>query len=246
MYNEDDLIQAIAESFQKYKEFGARSTEKLKPLHKFFADRLQEIFGFAYELHFDSGKTQFKTVTYTTPKQQETKTKQVPVTELTVEGQYYPKDIDMAVTYQGKPVFCLGLKFITSNFSQNANNYFENMMGETANIQRKNVPYAQVIIFRKQIPYYKKDGSVQRWESVTEKDLTKYLRLMYDTHFPHQPKAIGLLFVDIDETTGGVQKMDLMDRFGKILTDLLESKLSMRNLFAEMEDYKKYLLTVEN
>jgi hypothetical protein len=165
---------------------------------------------------------------------------------LTVEGQYYPKDIDMAVTYQGKPVFCLGLKFITSNFSQNANNYFENMMGETANIQRKNVPYAQVILFRKQIPYYKKDGSVQRWESVTEKDLTKYLRLMYDTHFPDQPKAIGLLFVDIDETTGGVQKMDLMERFGKILTDLLESKLSMRNLFAEMEDYKKYLLTVEN
>jgi hypothetical protein len=69
---------------------------------------------------------------------------------------------------------------------------------------------------------------------------------MYDTHFPHQPKAIGLLFVDIDETTGVVQKMDLMDRFGKILTDLLESKLSMRNLFAEMEDYKKYLLTIEN
>lgn len=105
MYNEPELIQAIAESFQKYKEFGPRSTEKLKPLHKFFAETLQKIFGSAYELHFDSGKTQFKTVTYTTPKQQVTKTKQVPIKELTVAGQYYPKDIDMTVTYQEKPVF---------------------------------------------------------------------------------------------------------------------------------------------
>jgi hypothetical protein len=241
MYNEQDFIQAIVESFQKYKEFGPRSPEKLKPLHKYFADALQAIFGATYELHFNSGKTQFKSVTYTTEKRQEMKIKQVPIGELTVEGQYYPKDIDMAVTYQDKPVFCLGLKFITSNFSQNANNYFESMMGETANIQRKSVPYAQIVIFRKHIPYYKKDGSVKRWESVTDKDLNKYLKLMYDTHFPHQPKAIGLMFVDIDEVTGLVEKMDLVASFGKNLTELLENKLSVRNLFAEIEDYKNYL-----
>lgn len=30
------------------------------------------------------------------------------------------------------------------------------MMGETANIQRNNIPYAQIIVLRHETPYYKK------------------------------------------------------------------------------------------
>lgn len=78
--------------------------------------------------------------------------------ELTVEGKYYPKDIDITVTKKGTPVFCLGIKFVTSNYKQNANNYFENMMGETANTQAiGNLPYAQRLILRNETPYYLKN-----------------------------------------------------------------------------------------
>jgi hypothetical protein len=45
MYYESHFIQAISDSFKKYQEFGARSTEKLKPIHKFLAETLQRIFG---------------------------------------------------------------------------------------------------------------------------------------------------------------------------------------------------------
>ena len=128
-------IQAISASFQKYQEFGAQSTEKLKPIHKFLADTLQQIFGNEYELHYLGSDSK----------------------EKTVEGKYYPKNIDMTITKENKPIFCVGLKFVTSNYKQNANNYFENMMGETANIQANTgLPYAHVIILRHETPYYKK------------------------------------------------------------------------------------------
>lgn len=124
MYIEKNFIKAISQSFKKYIEHGSRSTEKLKPIHNFVAQTLQTIFGEDYELHVmgDDNK------------------------EMKVEGKYYDKDIDVTVTKDNKPVVCLGIKFVTSNYKQNANNYFENMMGETANIQaRKDLPYYQLI-----------------------------------------------------------------------------------------------------
>lgn len=82
-------------------EYGARGTEKLKPIHLFLAKTLQNIFGKNYETHYLGENSK----------------------ELTVEGKYYPKDVDITVIHNQKPVFCLGLKFVTSNYKQNANNY---------------------------------------------------------------------------------------------------------------------------
>ncbi|MDR2126550.1 MAG: hypothetical protein LBP63_06960 [Prevotellaceae bacterium] len=136
MYNEKQLIEAIEQSFKMYKLHGARSTEKLKPIHKFIADTLSTIWGKKFEICYMSDNTR----------------------EKTIEGKYYPKDIDVTVLDGEKPIFCLGIKFVTSNYKQNANNYFENMMGETANIQALgNLPYAQLIILRHETPYYKKN-----------------------------------------------------------------------------------------
>lgn len=120
MYNETMLIKAIKKSFEKYKEYGARSTQKLIPIHKYMADTLKEIWGKKYEIcYMDKNNREAK-----------------------IKGKYYSKDIDIAVLKDKKPVFCLGVKFITSNYKQNANNYFENMMGETANIQANQIAYA--------------------------------------------------------------------------------------------------------
>ncbi len=137
MYNEQKFILAIEESFRQYKLHGARSTAKLVPIHKFVANTLAVIWGDGYEIRYmkEGGG------------------------EVTVNGKYYPKDVDITVMREGQAVFCLGIKFVTSNYKQNANNYFENMMGETANIQAVgSLPYAQLLILRHKTPYYPKNG----------------------------------------------------------------------------------------
>lgn len=226
MYTEKDFIEAISQSFKRYIEHGSRSTEKLKPIHNFVAQTLQKIFGEIYEVHFLSDETK----------------------EMKVKGKYYDKDIDITVAKDNEPVICLGIKFVTSNYKQNANNYFENMMGETANIQaRKDLPYFQLIILRYQTPYYSKTtqrtGTKEptKIEIINQHDLQKYINLAYDTPQAHKPYAIGILLIDLDEKNAKVTILKPNELFEKDFAKLLESKLSVENLFAEIENYKKFL-----
>jgi len=52
MYDENDFLKALSQSFKNYLEYGARSTEKLKPIHLFLANTLQNIFGEGYQTHY--------------------------------------------------------------------------------------------------------------------------------------------------------------------------------------------------
>lgn len=220
MYKETKLIQAIKNSFEKYKEYGARSTQKLVPIHKYIADTLKEIWDKDYEICYIGKNNR----------------------EATIEGKYYPKDIDIAVLKDKKPVFCLGVKFITSNYKQNANNYFENMMGETANIQANQIPYAHIIIMRYKTPYYLKNDAVtpSKIETINEKDIRKYLRLIYDVPQAHRPNELCIFLVDINEKTGKVTKTNLASEFEKEFVDLVNTKLSPENFFKQIENYKHY------
>ena len=66
------------------------------------------------------------------------------------------------------------------NYSQNSNNYFENMLGETANIRCANIPYFQIFIIPDTLPYYNKQGLLQKWEEFTIHNAIKYLTLSED------------------------------------------------------------------
>ncbi|MCS6794795.1 MAG: hypothetical protein RMJ97_01680 [Raineya sp.] len=221
MYNERAFLEALSESFVKYLEHGPRSTEKLKPLHTFWANFLQETFGENFQIHHLNNK------------------------ELTIEGKYYPKDVDIAVTCKGKPVFCMGIKFVTSNYKQNANNYFENMMGETANIQRLNIPYVQLIILRYKTPYYSKSNKKQKnkkatkIEIISQKDLQKYVNLAFDIQMAHKPYVLAIFIVEIDETTNKVSKLQTSKIYDVNFAELLESKVSVENLCREIENFAK-------
>jgi len=227
MYNENNFLKALSQSFENYLEYGARSTEKLKPIHLFLANTLQSIFGKGYETHYLGENSK----------------------ELTIEGKYYPKDIDITVTHNEKPIFYLGLKFVTSNYKQNANNYFEGMMGETANIQRQNIPYAQVIVLRYETPYYKKgldeqkDKTPSKIEVINQKDLSKYVNLVFDTQQAHRPFAIGILLVEINETTCEVKKIKPNSVFDSNFAEVLENKVSVSNLFQEVTTFAKFYKT---
>ena len=221
MYKEQDFLNAISNSFSKYKEFGARSTQKLYPIHKYITDVLKQIWGKEYE-YFSMGDGS---------------------KEAKVDGKYYPKDIDIAVIKGEKAIFCLGIKFITSNYKQNANNYFENMMGETANIQANQIPYAHLIVMRYETPYYKKNDADKpsKIEIISKKDIQKYLNLIYDTPQAHRPNDLCIFLVDIDEKTNRVDKTDTFTAFGKDFANLMEQKLSPEHFFKEMESYKNFV-----
>ena len=46
---------------------------------------------------------------------------------LGIFGRYYPKNVDITINYKGKAIAGYAVKFAMRNYSQNSNNYFENM-----------------------------------------------------------------------------------------------------------------------
>ena len=181
---QDKFIKAINISFAAYnKRGGARSNKKLIPIHKFLSETILGKLKKGYlikSLGIGDGK------------------------EATIDGKYYPKDLDVAIFKGDKIIATVSFKFVTSNYQQNANNYFENLMGETANIRRKNIGFAHFLVLRGHTPYYSKNkgnlrGKEKKIEIISEKHLQKYIKLFNDMDFPHKPDLMGICLLDFDE-----------------------------------------------
>lgn len=220
----DGFLQSIKDSYRAYLEYGARSTEKLKPAHQWLADFLRAELGEEYRIYGmraddDSAR------------------------EISVEGLYYGKDVDIAVKYKGKTVSCMGFKFVTSNYKQNSVNYFEGLLGETANIQRGDVGYGALTVLPSVIKYLRKDGGAQKDETVSTHNLEKYLHLYRDKDFPHKPEALGLVFVDVDYDDGrvaGLTDVASMD-FSPDICAFLKNSANLEtflDVFVKLTKYK--------
>jgi len=207
------ILEAIQKSFENYQKFGARSNKKLIPLHLSIKTIIENIFGNHFE-YFS-----------------------LPDKEYKVKGKYYDKDVDIVAIKNDKVIFGIGIKFVTSNYKQNANNYFENMLGETANIQANKIPYFQFIVLRYKTPYYDKSGDTKKIETITQKDLQKYINLVVDNPQAHIPKAIGIILIDINDkiTTHSLNEFD------KSFIELFNQKLSFKSFIQELKNYKNFL-----
>ncbi len=121
MATQKAFLNALSASFVKFLETGSRSTEKLKILHGQIAKDLHRKLGdggLVLSQGFGTGK------------------------EGKLDGRYVEKAVDITLADgAGRPLGGIGVKFVMQNYSQNSNNYFENMLGETANIQCANVPF---------------------------------------------------------------------------------------------------------
>ena len=186
-----NLESALQDSYDRYLTSGARSTDKLLPLH-------QELGKTFRDLHPGAGII--------------TKWGDFDG-ELKSPGAYYPKNVDVAavvgeihqtsgssyaVTNIDQILGILGIKFVVTNFKQNANNYFENMMGETANIQQLGIPYSHFIALPVEIPFLSKDGSLKKIEKLGEGDLAKYVKLMSGADGAHKPSSISIALLKFD------------------------------------------------
>lgn len=178
------FLEVIKQSFIKCLETSERSTAKLKILHGAIAKDMYDklsIYSLNYSISsqgFGAGK------------------------ETKILGRYINKAVDITIIDKliNKPVAGIAVKFVMSNYSQNSNNYFENMLGETANIRSARVPYFQIFIIPDILPYYEKDGTLSHWEEVNEHYLSKYLKLSEDNidNFMHTPNKTLVLIVHID------------------------------------------------
>ncbi len=166
--NNKQFLDCIAKSFKKFLETHSRSNEKLKILHGAIAQDLSLKLGSDYQiksLGFEEGK------------------------ESKIEGRYLDKNVDITVLKDDKPIAGFGVKFVMQNYAQNSVNYFENMLGETANIRSNNIPYFQIFIIPDELPYYKSGGKFDHWEQFTQHNVEKYLTLSKDNiaQFFHSP-----------------------------------------------------------
>ncbi|MGN0033343.1 MAG: hypothetical protein ACI358_06170 [Candidatus Limimorpha sp.] len=181
-----EFLKVVANSFKKFLETGSRSNEKLKILHGAIANDLKNRLGDCYSIQslgIGNGK------------------------EMKIDGRYIDKAVDITIIKNRKPIAGIGVKFVMQNYSQNSNNYFENMLGETANIRCANIPYFQIFIIPDKIPYYKNDGTFQKWEEFTEHNSAKYLTLSRDDIQTsiHTPTKTLLFVIHLSEIKGEIR-----------------------------------------
>ncbi|MBQ8958520.1 MAG: hypothetical protein IJ057_08495 [Bacteroidales bacterium] len=190
-----EFLKVVGNSFKKFLETGSRSNEKLKILHGAIAKDLRERLGMGYSvcsLGIGNGK------------------------EEKLDGRYIDKVVDITIKRGQKSIAGIGVKFVMQNYSQNSNNYFENMLGETANIRCANIPYFQIFIIPDTLPYYNKQGLLQKWEEFTVHNAIKYLTLSEDNIQTsiHTPTKTLLFVVHLPEITKPIaDKYDYVDYY---------------------------------
>lgn len=180
-----DLLLTIKESYEKYLETSPQSNEKLKILHGFIAECLEKELN---KYGVENTKYSIKSLGYKEGREGE------------IEGRYYNKKVDIIIYKNSLPIAGIAVKFVTSNYSQNSNNYFENMLGETANIRSNGIPYFQIFLIQECVPYFNENKEIEKYEKITENKLYKYIELSNDSsskgfHIPNKT-FIGIFTIN--------------------------------------------------
>lgn len=178
--NNNKFLKVVSKSFIKFLETHARSNQKLLILHGAIAKDLEEKLGDEYtvkSLGLGNGK------------------------EAKMGGRYMDKMVDITIFKGKKDLAGIAVKFVMNNYSQNSNNYFENMLGETANIRANNKKYYQILILPEELPYYNNEGLISKWEIIKENNINKYVKLSNDNEdiYFHTPVKTLLFKVKFPE-----------------------------------------------
>ncbi len=91
--------------------------------------------------------------------------------EFTFKGPLFNKDTDISIiNKKGEIIMAFLVKFVFSNYSQNQNNYFEQMVGESLNLSLGKVNSFNIFVIRDNTPYFtKKKESISRVEKINHK-----------------------------------------------------------------------------
>ena len=182
-YGDLSWEEALKVSHETLLQTHPRSSEKLIPPHQWIKDTMEEYLGSSYE-YYSIGKNKNNRFNR----------------EFKVPGKLYDKNSDITIVKNGKVVGSISFKFVASNYSQNSNNYFENLLGECFNIQSNGIPFCHVFVIRDEIPYYDNKKKVKRYEEFTEHNLEKYLKadqLSNEIQFSAVPNKLSITVIHI-------------------------------------------------
>ena len=92
----------------------------------------------------------------------------------------------------------VSFKFVSSNYSQNSNNYFENLLGECFNIQANGIPFCHILVMRDKIPYYNSEGDYKKPKNLKDHHLSKYFNILQlEGDYESVPKKICINIIEI-------------------------------------------------
>lgn len=224
--NNQEFLNCILLSFQKFLATHSRSNQKLVILHGEIAKDLSIKLGAKYvikSLGFEKGK------------------------ESKILGRYLEKNVDITILKDDKPIAGIAVKFVMQNYSQNSVNYFENMLGETANIRSNNIPYFQIFIIPEKLPYYASGGKFKHWETFSLHNAKKYLILSKDDiqHFFHAPTKTLLFVVNLPDIDTEIKNKKQYVGYYKKLKNLTISSSTIDygkfNSSVIFNDYEEYI-----
>lgn len=223
-----EFLKCLERSFLKYLEKGAkgvRGTGKLKIFHPHIAEDLRNVLSDKYQIYsLDEKKGK----------------------EKTIRGRYMDKRVDISIMKEERPAAGVGVKFIMSNYRQNSNNYFENMLGETANIRTNNILYFQIVVCFVRSPYFYKEENkekiIKNFEKVNLTHLEKYQVLSQDDTLIYLHSPIKTLLVLVDFANIDYEELFKRGelRTGDELIQVVKEKGAELKL-SEVEDEKQVL-----
>ena len=120
------------------------------------------------------------------------------------------------------------------------------MLGETANIRCANIPYFQIFIIPDKLPYYKNDGTFQKWEEFSFHNSSKYLTLSQDDIQTsiHTPTKTLLFVIHLPEIKEDIKdKKEYVDYYSNYddmsvrESQMQYGKFSSAVIFNDYEDF---------
>lgn len=211
------FLEAITLAFRAYRRYGARSNKKLLPIHTWLSNEINKNTKRRYLIRSLGNGGEYE-----------------------IDGKYYPKRVDIAVFKHDSPIATVSFRFVTSNYAQNSNNYFENLLGESANIRRMNIGFAHFLVLRAHTPYYKKTISKRKPkkkkpEKLSNHHIEKYIKLFKDLDFPHKPEVLGIEIIDFKENKAyfpNLGEIDISKENIKIIKEKFSLEIFLRKFSA--------------
>lgn len=153
------LQTAIQYSIKQFNMKGVGSNQKVSLLHKSISEMIKEkINNKSYSCH------------------------SLPEKEIKVSGRYYDKKVDICIKNNNIINGVVSIKFPMSNYLQNKNNYFEQLVGELTNINNLTQGIKQwfILIIFDNIPYYNTKREIVKYQNMKHEDMETYKKLLDD------------------------------------------------------------------
>lgn len=156
LLEEKRFIQIINETYQRYLKYGSRNPKKVNYFHLSIKKLLEQYFTRkkCYDIEL----------------------------EYKIESCHSSnkKRCDIVVLKNNIPYIIFPVKIAMTNYKQNKNNYWENLIGELTSIKwcNPNIHIIPINIFMDKIPYVKNDKKIKNFENITTIDIENYKYLI--------------------------------------------------------------------